>query len=400
MKGTLTPGTVLVGRYKLIRPLAQGAMAAVFEAEQLGLGRRVALKTIHPEKRDEQQLRRLAREAEVAASLNHPNIVQITDVHIASQGSSFLVMELLHGEALDARQASGPISVREVVRIARQILDGLACAHDAKLVHRDLKPANVFLTKTAALGQVVKLLDFGVVRIEDRRTRLTKTGNIVGTPAYMAPEQVRGQNVGPGADLWSLGVIIYELLSGQLPFDAATWQELLGVIISDDPRPLTEVAAHVPIDLGTIVHHALQKDPAKRYRDARQMEAALAEVEQRLDARSQAPKPKPVRRNTPVLGGIGHGHAPETIEELHPSKAAGVEPSPVASPLDLREQLSTQDNVAIAHARDGGSERPPPPMELADLTGDATRRLLLGAIAVVGVLSLLAVAGIILMLAG
>ena len=214
MKTSLAPGTVLADRYRIVRPIAEGAMAEVYEAEQLGLGRRVALKTVHPERQDMQQVMRLAREAEVAAGLNHPNIVQITDVHIAAHGPSFLVMELLAGEALDTRMARGPLTVREAIRIGRQILDGLACAHDHKLVHRDLKPANVFLTTTPALGEMVKILDFGVVRIEDRRTRLTRTGNIVGTPAYMAPEQVRGEGVGPASDLWSLGVLLYELLGG------------------------------------------------------------------------------------------------------------------------------------------------------------------------------------------
>ncbi len=363
-------------------------MAAVFEAEQLGLGRRVALKTLHPDKQDPQQLRRLAREAEVASGLHHPNIVQITDVHIAAGGPSFLVMELLEGEALDTRMARGPLSVRETIRIGRQILDGLACAHDHKLVHRDLKPANVFLTTTPALGEVVKLLDFGVVRIEDRRTRLTRTGNIVGTPAYMAPEQVRGEGVGPASDLWSLGVVLYELLGGRPPFDAETWQELLGVILSQEAKPLSQLAPHIPVELAGIVHHALQKDPAKRFGDARHMQSALADVEQRLDSRERSPSPASTARRTPILGGLARGGEGVGTSELYPGKGAGGDTQPDGpSPLDLRQQLSTDDNYQLARAH------VPLPQETTLVTREPvnrSRQLLMGLLVLIGVLIVLA----------
>ena len=362
-------------------------MAAVYEAEQLGLGRRVALKTVHPDRQDMQQVRRLAREAEVAAGLHHPNIVQITDVHIATHGPSFLVMELLDGEALDTRMARGPLTVRESIRIGRQILDGLACAHHHKLVHRDLKPANVFLTTTPALGEVVKLLDFGVVRIEDRRTRLTRTGNIVGTPAYMAPEQVRGEGVGPASDLWSLGVLLYELLGGRAPFDAETWQELLGIILANEPRPLAQLAPHIPTELAAIVHNALQKDPAKRYRDAQQMQAALADVERHLDAREPATAPGSVGRKTPILGGLARSGV--MTSELYPGKGSEVAAKAEGpSPLDLRQQLSTDDNYQLAKAH---VPRPMEPTTIAGAPPDRTRTFLLSVLAAIGVLIVLAV---------
>ncbi|MEM7606730.1 MAG: serine/threonine-protein kinase [Myxococcota bacterium] len=341
---TLPPGTVLGGKYQLVRLIGEGSMGAVYEAVQAGIGRRVALKTVAAG--HVKNARRLGREAEAAGALNHPNIVQVSDVHIDPEGTSYLVMELLEGESLDAIARREPLSEERLLSMMRQVADALDAAHAAGIIHRDLKPANLFVTRTSALGEVVKVLDFGVAKLEDRRTQLTEAGNIVGTPLYMAPEQIRGASLGPQADLWSLGVVMYEVLAGATPFGAATWQDLLKTILLEDYAPLERVRAGLPAPLYAAVRQCLIKDPSARVQSARELDRLFASAQTQLGLESAPAKAVPSvapsstsrAKPTEVFGGHEDG-APITAElgAMNP----GERTSTPASPLDLRAMLST-----------------------------------------------------------
>lgn len=354
---TLPPGTLLGGRYQLIRAIGEGSMGAVYEAVQVGIGRRVALKTVQAG--STQQARRLAREAQAAGALNHPNIVQVNDVHIDTNGVSYLVMELLQGQSVDAIAEQGLMEPSRVVRMVRQVLDALQCAHEANIVHRDLKPANLFVTETGTLGEVVKVLDFGVAKLEARHTQLTGAGNIVGTPLYMAPEQIRGGTVSGATDLWSVGVVLYELLAGRAPFSADSWQDLLGVILQEAPEPLERARPGLPAPLYSAVRRALEKATADRVATAHEMDRLLQAAETQLGVKSRpslvpapvAPKP----RKTAVQGGspksterIGSLNEDLAAQDVHRAIAQSGEPL-APSPLDLRNLLSTGEKDVLVH---------------------------------------------------
>lgn len=372
---TLPPGTLLGGRYELVRAIGEGSMGAVYEAIQVGIGRRVALKTVKAG--SHQQVRRLAREAQAAGSLNHPNIVQVNDVHIDPNGVSFLVMELLQGQSVDAIAAEGLMEPARVVRMVRQVLDALQCAHAANIVHRDLKPANLFVTKTGTLGEVVKVLDFGVAKLEARYTQLTEAGNIVGTPMYMAPEQIRGGIVSGATDLWSVGVVLHELLAGHAPFGAESWQELLGVILRDAPEPLERARPGLPAPLYSAVRRALEKATADRVASAHEMDRLLQAAEMQLGVESRPalkPTPAPVRR-TAVQGGrpkmterIGSLNEDLAEHEARQPKAHSTE-AIGASPLDLRNLLSTGEKGVLVQGDKPESPESPESPKSPETTG-------------------------------
>ncbi|MEM6957974.1 MAG: serine/threonine-protein kinase, partial [Myxococcota bacterium] len=315
---------------------------------QAGIGRRVALKTVAAG--HVKNARRLGREAEAAGALNHPNIVQVSDVHIDPEGTSYLVMELLEGESLDAIARREPLSEERLLSMMRQVADALDAAHTAGIIHRDLKPANLFVTRTSALGEVVKVLDFGVAKLEDRRTQLTEAGNIVGTPLYMAPEQIRGASLGPQADLWSLGVVMYEVLAGVTPFGAATWQDLLKTILLEDYAPLERVRAGLPAPLYAAVRQCLVKDPSARVQSARELDRLFASAQTQLGLESAPAKAVPSvapatmsrAKPTEVFGGHDDGAVTAELGAMNPGAAnQGERASTPASPLDLRAMLST-----------------------------------------------------------
>lgn len=265
---SLKPGTVVAGRYKIQRMIGEGGMGEVYEALQHGLDRRVALKIIHPAKakRDTTQGRFL-REAKVAASLRHPGIVEIYDFG-DDNGTLFLAMEFLQGEALRdwVDEDLPPLPIPRVLEVGAQIADVLVAA--SGLVHRDLKPENVLFDRTPDGRERVVVVDFGLAFLEDgddQTGRLTREGAITGTPEYMSPEQARGDAVGPESDVYSLGVMLYEMLANRCPFlgDVAT---VLSRHLFVVPKPLQEVAPQrgIPSSLAELVHAMMDKDPALR----------------------------------------------------------------------------------------------------------------------------------------
>ena len=270
---------MLGGRYRVVRALGRGGMGAVFEAHQEGLGRRVALKVLHPHlAQDAQLVLRFRREAESAAGLGHPNIVQVTDFGREEDGTVFLVMELLDGVPLAAViERDGMLSVERVAKIAWQVLSALDVAHRAGIVHRDLKPDNIFVTHVSGVGDVVKLLDFGIAKLaESEGSGLTATGTVMGTPAYMAPEQARGAPVDARVDLYAVGVVMYEALAGRLPYNGNNYNALIAAILTEQPPRLRELRPDLPAEIAAVVERAMSRDPAGRFANAAAMRDALS----------------------------------------------------------------------------------------------------------------------------
>ena len=265
-----------IAHYKLTSKLGAGGMGEVYRATDTRLDREVAIKILPAElANDPERLARFTREAKVLASLNHPNIATIFGVE---EGA--LVMELIEGDTLVDRITKGPIPAEEAVRIADQIADALEYAHQHGVVHRDLKPANV---KAASR---VKVLDFGLAKVQETAesdttiTGATQAGAILGTAAYMSPEQAAGKPVDARSDVFSFGVLFYEMLSGKRAFSETTPISTMAAILHKEPRPLREIAPHVQAELESIVTRCMAKDPSARYPGMGQVKQALNELAQ------------------------------------------------------------------------------------------------------------------------
>ena len=270
-------GTLIGGKLRVVRTIGQGAMGVVYEANDLALGRRVAVKVMAPEiAQNPKHRRRFAREAGAALSLTSPHAVRVYEIG-EDDSTPYLVMEYLEGRTLEALLAAGPIGVVEAADWMLQALDAIAEAHLQGLVHRDVKPGNLFLANQAGGKPIIKVLDFGLVKYLDPTvTRLTKTGAPLGTPAYMAPEQVRAApDLDVRADVWSVGATLYELLTGKLPFTASSLPMLLTRIIHDEPTPLRARRQDIPPALEAIVTRCLTKDRQGRYASAAEVAVAL-----------------------------------------------------------------------------------------------------------------------------
>ncbi|MDQ3037058.1 MAG: serine/threonine protein kinase [Myxococcota bacterium] len=280
------PGADLIGRslsgYMVASRLGSGATGVVFRATHPDQDRPVALKVLHDNLGSISSLkRRFEREARVLAKLDHPNVVYITDFGVV-EGHTYIAMELLEGQTLEQLLEEAPIAPERALSITKQILAGLAFAHGRQVVHRDLKPANVFLCKTEDGADRVKLLDFGLAKmlsVDDlsQDGTLTRKGRIVGTPAYMAPEQITGVSLDVRADVYALGILLYELLADRRPFLSERRSELLRAHLLEPVPPLSEARKSLVVhpDLERMVQKALAKDPAHRYADASEMALAL-----------------------------------------------------------------------------------------------------------------------------
>ena len=252
------------GPYQVLRPIGSGGMGDVYQARDTRLERSVALKLLPPEwSRHPEAKTRFLREARAVSKLEHPNVCTVHDMGETDDGRLFLVMGYYPGRTLADVLSEGAVPADRARRIAIQVARGLAAAHSQGIVHRDIKPGNVILTDQ----EEVKILDFGIARTHDD-TNLTRTGATPGTPAYMAPEQARGEEADPRSDLWSLGILLYEMLTGAKPFHGANHLATLRSIVDEDPKPLAERCPDVPEDLRDVVLRLLQKNPEARYQTA------------------------------------------------------------------------------------------------------------------------------------
>jgi len=266
--------------FQVVRLLAEGGMGSVYEAVDRQLGRPVALKVMRAQVADLRKAReRFLREARAAAALADDHIVRIYQVG-EHKGVPFLTMPLLHGQTLNERLKEGPrLSNEEVLRIGREVAEGLAAAHAQGLIHRDIKPANIWLEEGSGR---VKILDFGLARAANEAARLTQDGSILGTPAFMAPEQASGsEDLDHRSDLFSLGSVLYRMVTGRLPFPAENMAELLLALVHLDPVPPRKLDATVPRALNDLILELMAKDPADRPRSAGAVVEAIRALEQR-----------------------------------------------------------------------------------------------------------------------
>ncbi len=292
----------LIGRtishYRIAEKIGEGGMGEVFLAEDTSLHRKVALKFLPPEmQQDAVAHKRFIREAHSAAALDHPFICHINEVG-ESAGKDFIVMEYVDGQTLKDRLAKGPLPLKEAIRIASEVGEALEEAHEKRIIHRDLKPANIMLTRKGH----AKVMDFGLAKqlippggIESREesaTALTRSGMTLGTVAYMSPEQLRGEAVDARSDIFSFGIVLYEMLTGMHPFKKDTGMDTAGAILKDAPQPLGELRADVPVLLQHIVKKMLAKDPADRYLSIHEVQTDLKELLEEPDRSAQG---KPLR---------------------------------------------------------------------------------------------------------
>ncbi|HWZ93001.1 MAG TPA: serine/threonine-protein kinase [Polyangiaceae bacterium] len=295
-------GVTLNDSYVVERVLGEGGMGRVYLARHTRIGqKRVAVKVLHPEFfGNAQVLARFQREAETAAAISHPNVVAVLDIDRTPHGLPYLVCEYLEGiDLADQLKAHGKLSAATSVHIARQLCKGLAAAHASNVIHRDMKPQNIFLVGDFSKGlperPYVKVLDFGLSRFSDAsENQLTKTGYIMGTPAYMAPEQARGQRVDHRTDIYGVGVVLYTSLTGKAPFNEESPQATVFAVMHTEPPRPRSVEPTIPPRLELVIERAMARDPAERYPDMAAFEQALAALEPENLARpveSIAPPP-------------------------------------------------------------------------------------------------------------
>lgn len=343
-----------LGNYRILKVLGIGGMGVVFEAEDLKLKRRVALKAMKPVLAAKEAARqRFTREAQATASIEHDHIVTIYQVD-EDRGIPYLAMKLLQGESLDDRLKSsgGWLALSETLRIGREVAEGLAAAHSRGLIHRDIKPANIWLETPR---DRVKIVDFGLARASSGSDgQLTQLGAIMGTPAYMAPEQAEAKHVDHRADLFSLGCVLYRMCTGQLPFKGKDTMSMLMALATQRPEPLRKVDPGLPQAFSDLVMQLLERDPDDRPRTAQEVAERLEEIDRHIEsgkdaalarARAEGPLiPPPVRRpvtRTPTRQ--------EVDQDTHPQAQESV---PTAVPVEIdREAEREEKRKSVARRR-------------------------------------------------
>jgi serine/threonine protein kinase len=276
-------GAVIAEKYRLVRLISLGAMGAVYESIHEWTQRHVAVKLLFDEVASHRDsVERFVREARASSKVGHSNIVEVLDLGRDADDTLYLVQELLSGDTLRAEiERSKRLPLREIARCLLPIIDALDAAHAANIVHRDVKPENIVLHRNARGALEPKLIDFGVARLDVKGARLTRAGAILGTPNYMAPEQIRGDlSIDPRADLWAIGVVLYECATGARPFVADNIRELFSKILLEEPAPIESAAPELPAAFVALVRRALDRDPARRWPSARAMLVEFASIDE------------------------------------------------------------------------------------------------------------------------
>ncbi|MBW2263493.1 MAG: serine/threonine protein kinase [Deltaproteobacteria bacterium] len=274
-------GRVIGGNYKIEGLLGKGGMGAVFRARQLSLDREVAVKVLlAPLAMEGEMIERFQREARSASNIGHPSIVQVIDLGYLEEGPPFIAMELLEGEDLRSKLSrEGALPPAQAIPLMLQVCDGLQAAHDKGIVHRDLKPDNLFLVYRQGKVPTAKLLDFGLSKIKSADRKLTNTGALLGTPNYMSPEQVKAEReVDSRADVYAIGAILYEMLSGKPAYDGASVQSILVSIMTEDPAPPRSIRPDMPEELEAVILKAMARDPQRRHQSMNELGVELARV--------------------------------------------------------------------------------------------------------------------------
>ena len=292
-------GRTLDEKYSVEERLGAGGMGAVYRARHLLMDRPVAIKVLHQRLIEDEAARtRFQIEARAAVLLQHSNAVSVTDFGQTSEGCVYIVMELLEGRTLrEIVSREAPIETARAVSIMLQVSDAVAAAHEAGIIHRDLKPSNILVTQSADQPAVVKVLDFGIAKLAsdklDDDTALAHRETIIGTPRYMAPEQSNGFELTPAADVYSLGVILYEMMTGMAPFTGSTPTEIAQKHANDQPHSPREIVAAIPEEVERVVLHALEKSPSDRPANAAEFRRELFDAAEQLGLEHHALKSAP-----------------------------------------------------------------------------------------------------------
>ena len=348
MEESFPPTNLL--HYRIISKLGAGGMGEVYLAEDTRLDRKVALKILNEDvASDSDRLRRFVQEAKAASALNHPNIITIHEIG-ETANRRFIAIEFIEGETLHDRLKSGPLSLRSVLDAGIQIGSALQAAHDANIVHRDIKPENVMVRPDG----LIKVLDFGIAKVTGPVTSQvdaeaptlkggTSPGTIVGTAAYMSPEQARGKPIDARTDIFSLGVVLYEMLTGRKPFEGETSMDVIAAILHKEPPPISESMPDVPAEIERIVSKLLRKDCDERYQTIKDLLIDLKDAQRELEFENKLKLRAPIRdtgdrkatpatvRTTASTGSI--------VTEIKKRKAVAVAVATVALPCFDRGDL-------------------------------------------------------------
>lgn len=341
----LTPGTVVADKFALQRIIAAGGMGTVFEAWDTLVERKIALKLMHPHfAADPSMVARFRREAQAAARIQHPNVVNVLEVGRRRDGTFYIVQELLVGvtlrEHLDARHHLPP---EEMLGLIVPVMNGIAAAHASGIVHRDLKPENIILARAPSGEIIPKIIDFGLAKVHDAsKQSITRLGTLLGTPQYMAPEQILAERIDSRVDIWAMGVVVFEMLSGILPFTGESLAAVLGRIVSSEPPPDLAFASPVAAaPFAPIVRRALERDPSARYQTIREFRDAL--IGALGTSRVLVPNTADATRYSVLPGGVGSVEDPDY--DAHAGEASDdndVDPVPMGERKPRRALLSPQ----------------------------------------------------------
>src|SRR5438128_259480 len=302
-----------ISRYRILEKLGSGGMGDVYLAEDMRLGRKVALKLLVEDlTENRERLGRFDQEAYAASALNHPNILTVYEMGDEG-GRHFIAAEFIDGMTLRKRLATSPMDLSEVLSVAIQVADALEEAHAAAIIHRDIKPENVMIRRNSH----VKVLDFGLAKLMERPaadetdteavTRAlvqTDAGMVLGTSQYMSPEQARGKPVDARTDIWSLGVVLYEMAAGRAPFAGETKTDVIVAIAKNDPPPLARFVPNAPAEFEWIVLKALRKEVDERYQTIKEFESDLKKLKQRIDFQSELERSMASQQSSAALGGM------------------------------------------------------------------------------------------------
>jgi serine/threonine protein kinase len=333
-------GRVVDERYRVLSQLGEGGMGVVFRGVHSFTQRPVAIKVLRAEFASETDaVARFMQEAQSASRIGHENIIEIYDAGVLPSGEPYFAMEMLEGKSLSDVVKRGPLAIERAVEIGAQICRGLAAAHRVGIVHRDIKPENIFLTLRPDGRELVKILDFGIAKILDQESNLTKAGAILGTPHYMSPEQSSGSVADARSDIYAVGVLLYEMLTGHPPFTGSTMMAILSKQMLDDPTPPNKVrpGGGVWPALENVVLRALKKIPEHRFQSMDEMEQALSSLlgnAQSFSPMTVKAGPQPKQKELSALGGHGEGIAGLTtamaLIQTGPQKLVGKNPRPTA----------------------------------------------------------------------
>jgi eukaryotic-like serine/threonine-protein kinase len=345
-------GRTIAGKYRVEAILGKGGMGLVLHARHMRLDDEVAIKVLLPSMLEVQgMVTRFVREARAASKIKSPHVVRVTDVDVLEDGSPYMVMEYLEGISLAAlRRREGRLDVPRATRCVLQACDAIAEAHSLGIVHRDLKPANLFVAQSRDGGSIIKVLDFGISKVDAPGEQdTTKTGQMMGSPKYMAPEQMLSMHDVDGrSDIWSLGAILYDLLTGRTPFVADTVAQLCSKVLHDKPAPPRELRPDLPEALEAIILRCLERDRANRFPDVAALVAALTPFAPSSDDESQLRMSVSIRSLLP----LGASEGPVTLSEKAHREA------PTVKGVNL--EVAPPPNLQA----DGSSERPPASVNL------------------------------------